>query len=162
MRRLSCPNLGHAWFVVTIQSLSRAWLFATPWTTAHQASLSFTVSQFAQIHVHWVAEISNTSSSATPFSFCLQSFPASGSFPVSWLFTSGGQSIGASASASILPYSGLISFRIVWFDLLAVQRHLKSRHQHHNSKASVLWHSAFFVVQLSHLYMTTRKTTVWL
>ena len=106
---------------VVVQSLSCVWLFATPWTTAHQASLSFTVSQFAQIHVHWVAEISNTSSSATPFSFCLQSFPASGSFPVSWLFTSGGQSIGASASASILPYSGLISFRIDWLDLLAVQ-----------------------------------------
>ena len=59
--------------------------------------------EFAQIHVHWVTEISNTSSSATPFSFCLQPFPASGSFPVSWLFTSGGQSIGTSASASILP-----------------------------------------------------------
>jgi len=57
-------------------------------------------------------------------------------------------------------YSGLISFRIVWFDLLAVQGNLKSLLQHHNLKASVLWHSAFFVVQLSHLYMTTRKTTV--
>ena len=55
-------------------------------------------------------------------------------------------------------YSGLISFRIDWFDLLDVQGTLKSLLQHHNSKASVLWHSAFFMVQLSHLYMTTGKT----
>ena len=65
------------------------------------------------------------SSSVIPFS-CLQSFPASGSFPISQFFTSCGQSIGASASASVLPISGLISFRIDWFDLLAVQRTLKS------------------------------------
>ena len=55
-------------------------------------------------------------------------------------------------------YSGLISFRIDWLDLLAVQGTLKSLLQHHNSKASILWHSAFFMVQLSHLYMTTGKT----
>ena len=61
-------------------------------------------------------------------------------------------------------YSRFISFRIDWFDLLAVQRTLKSLLQHHNSKASILWHSAFFMVQLSHLYMTTGKTialTIW-
>ena len=65
-----------------------------------------------------------------------------------------------SFSFSISPsneYSGLISFRIGWFDPLAVQGTLKSLLQHHNSKASVLWHSAFFMVQLSHLYMTTGK-----
>ena len=65
-------------------------------------------------------------------------------------------------SFSISPsdeYSGLISFRIVWFDLLTVQGTLKSLHQHHSSKASVLWSSAFFMVQLSHLYRTTGKTT---
>ena len=56
-------------------------------------------------------------------------------------------------------YSGLISFRIDWLDLLAVQGTLKSLLKHHNSKASILWHSAFFMVQLSHLYMTTGKTT---
>ena len=79
---------------------------------------------------------------------------------MSQFFTSGGQSIGVSASASVLPmnYSGLISFRIDWFDLLAVQGTLKSLLQHHNSKASILWHSAFFMVQLSHPYMTTGKT----
>ena len=57
-------------------------------------------------------------------------------------------------------YSGLISFGIGWFDLLAVQRTLKSLLQHHNLKASIFWHSAFFIVQLSHPYMTTGKTTV--
>ena len=67
-----------------------------------------------------------------------------------------------SFSFSISPsneYSGLISFRIHWFDLLAVQETLKSLLEHHSSKASILWHSAFFTVQLSHPYMTTGKTT---
>ena len=75
-------------------------------------------------------------------------------------FASSGQSIGASPSASVLPmneYSGLISFRIDWFDLLAVQGILKSLLQHYNSKASLLWCSAFFMV-LSHLYIHTGKT----
>ena len=74
-------------------------------------------------------------------------------------FISGDKSIGASASASVLSVNiqGLISFRIDWFDLLEVQRTLKSLLQHHSSKASVLQHSAFFMVQLSHPYMTTGK-----
>ena len=100
------------------------------------------------------------SSSVTPFSSCPQSFPASGSFPVSRLFTSGGQgywSFSFSISLSI-QCSGLISFRTDWFDLLAVQRTLKSLLQHHSSKASILQRSAFFMVQLSHPYMTTGKT----
>ena len=93
------------------------------------------------------------SSSVVPFSSCLQSFLASGSFPMSQSFASGGQSIGASASASVKPlevplegtspsneYSGLISFRIDWFDLFAVQETLKSLFQYHSSKASVLQH----------------------
>ena len=74
-------------------------------------------------------------------------------------FASGGQSIGASASASVLPMNiQLISFRIDWFNLLAVQGTLKSLLQNHSSKASILPHSAFFMVQLSHPYMTTGKT----
>ena len=76
-------------------------------------------------------------------------------------FPSGGKSIEASASASVLPvifHSGLISFRIDWFDLLPVQGILKSLLQHHSSKASILPCSAFFMVQLSHQYMTTGKT----
>ena len=96
------------------------------------------------------------SSSLVPFS-CLQSCPASGSFPVSQFFTSGGQSIGVSASASN-EYSGLISFRMDWMDLLAVQGTLKSLLQHHSSKTSILQCSAFFMVQLSQPYMTTGKT----
>ena len=74
---------------------------------------------------------------------------------MSRLFASDGQSIGASASNE---YSGLISFRIDWFDLLAVQGTLKSLLQHHSSKASILRHSAFFIVQLSHSHITTGKT----
>ena len=78
---------------------------------------------------------------------------------MSQLFASGGQRIGASASASILPVniSELISFRIDWFELLAVQGTFKSL-LHHSSKASILWCSALFMVQLSHPYMTTGKT----
>ena len=75
---------------------------------------------------------------------------------MSQLFTSGGQSIGASASNE---YSGLISFRIDWFDLLAVKGTLESLLQHHSSKASILWCSAFFIVQLSQPYMAIGKTT---
>ena len=79
---------------------------------------------------------------------------------MSQFFTSGGQSIGVSASALVLlsEYSGLISFRIDWFDLLAVQGILRSLLQHPSLKASILWHSAFFIVQLSHPYMTTGNT----
>ena len=99
-------------------------------------------------------------SSVVPFSSCLQSFPESGSFPMKsvlcirwpkyWSF-----SFSLSPSSD---YSGLISFRIDWLDLLAVQRTLKSLFQHHSSKASILLCSAFFIVQLSHPYMTTGKT----
>ena len=73
---------------------------------------------------------------------------------MSWLFTSDGPSIEASASASDLSneYSVLISLRIVWFDLLDVQGTLKSLIQHHSSKVSILWYSVFFIVQLSHPY----------
>ena len=108
-------------------------------------------------------------SSVVPVFSCPQPLPASESFPMSQLFAWGGQSIGVSASASVLPKSlsigpskehpGLISFRMAWLDLLAVQGTLKSLLQHHSSEASILWHSAFFTVQLSHPYMTTGKTT---
>ena len=80
---------------------------------------------------------------------------------MSQFFTSGGQSIGVLALASVLPaneYSGLISFRMDWLDCLAVQGTLKSLLQHHSSKASILQHSVFFIVQLSHPYMSSEKT----
>ena len=115
--------------------------------------------ELAQTHVHWVSD-AILSSSVAPFSFCLQSFPELGFFfnelalhnrwPNYWSF-----------SFSISPsneYSGLISFRIDRFDLLAVQGTLKTLLQHYSSKASIIWHSVFFMVQLLHPYMTTGKT----
>ena len=79
---------------------------------------------------------------------------------MSQFFTSGGQSIGVSASASLLPMNiqDWFPFRMDWLDLFEAQRTLKSLLQHHSSKASILWHSAFFIIQLSHPYMTTGKT----
>ena len=90
------------------------------------------------------------SSSVVPFSSCPQSFPPSGSFQMSQLFASGGQSIGVSASAPVLPMNTQDwAFRMDWMDLLAIQGTLKSLLQHHSSKASILRRSAFFTVQLS-------------
>ena len=99
------------------------------------------------------------SSSVIPFSSSPQSLPTSESFPMSQLFASGGQSIGVSAFTSVLQWTpGLVSFRMDWLDLLAVQGTLKSLLQQHSSKASILQLSAFFTVQLSHPYMTPGKT----
>ena len=129
---------------------------ATPWTATCRAPLSFTVSR-SLLKLMSIESVmpSNHLTLVTLFSSCPQSFPASGSFPGSrwpeyWSF-----------SFSISPpneYSGLISFRIDWFDLLAVQEILKSFLQHHSSKASVLQRSAFFMLQISHPYMTIGKT----
>ena len=103
----------------------------------------------------WVSKAIQPSLFSVTALFFLQSFPASESYPMNWLFTSGGQRIGA--SASVLPKNIQGWFvRIDWLDLLAVQGTFKSLLQHHNSKASVLQHSAFF--QLSRPYMSTRKT----
>ena len=102
-----------------------------------------------------------------PLRSCPQSLPASESFPMSQLFAWRGQSTGVSAF-SIIPSKeipGLISFRMDWLDLLAVQGTLKSLLQHHSSKASFLQRSAFFTVQLSDPHMTTGKTialTTWI
>ena len=97
------------------------------------------------------------SSSVVPFSSCPLSLPASESFPMSQLFSWGGQSTGVSASASFLPkkFQGWFPSEWTSLDLLEVQGTLKSLLQHHSSKASILWLSAFFTVQLSHPYMTT-------
>ena len=98
--------------------------------------------------------------SVIPFSSCLQSFLASGSFQMSQFFASGGQSIGVSASASVLPANIQDWLPLGWtgWISMAVQETLKSLLQYHSSKASVLRHSAFFIVQLSHPYIATRKT----
>ena len=119
---------------------------STPGLPVHHQLLEFT-----QTHVHWCHPA---------ISSCPQSLPESGSFPVSQFFTSGGHRIG-SFSFSISPsneYSGLISFRMDWWDLLAVQGTLKSLLQYHSLKTSIFQRSAFFIVQLSHPYMTTGKT----
>ena len=102
---------------------------------------------------------SQFSHSVTSYSFRLQSFPAPGSFPMSRFFVIRWPKYW-SFSFSISPSnedSGQISFRIDWLDLLVVQGTLKSLLQHHSSKAAILWLSAFFIVQLSHPYMTTGK-----
>ena len=117
-----CKSKVNQLFVVA-QSLSHVQPFATPWTAAHQAFPTFTVSQsFSSLLIQWCHP--TISSSVIPFSSYPQSFPALRPFPVSPLFISGGQSIGASASASVLPKNiqGKFPLWIDWFDLLAVQR----------------------------------------
>ena len=117
----------------------------TPWTAACQASLSFTISQsFLKLTSIELVIPFNHLIFCCPFS-CTQFSPASGSFPMRQLFASGGQSTGTSASVSN-EFSRLISFRIDWLDLLAVQGTLVSLFQHHSSNASILWHSAFFIL----------------
>ena len=150
-----------------LQLLSRVQIFVTPWTAACQAFLFFTISEFAQTHVHGLGDVIQSSHPLFPPFFHLPSIFSSISvfsnesavpmrWPKYWSF-----------SFSISPsneYSGLISFRIDGFDLLAIQRTVKSLLQHHSLKVSILWHSSFFVVQLSHPYMTTGKTialTIW-
>ena len=99
----------------TVQLLSRVRLFATSWTTVYQASLSFTISQFSQIHVHWVGDaIQPSHPLLSPSPPCLQSFPVSQSFLMSWLFMSGGQSIGASVSASFFQWIFRVDFLLDW------------------------------------------------
>ena len=148
------------WFFSSVQLLSHVRLFATSETAARQASLSITnfrsLLKFMSIESVMPANhlilchpllLPSIFPSIRAFSnesaLCIR-------WPKDW-----------SCSFSISPsndYSGLISFRMDWLDLLAVQGTLKSLLQHHSSKASILWHSAFFIVQLSHPYMTTRKT----
>ena len=148
--------------ISSIQLLNRVRLFVTPWTAAHQASLSITNSQslLKLMSIELVVP-SNYLILCRPLLLLPSIFPSIKVFPNEsalhikwpkyWSF-----------SFSISPsneYSGLISFRIGWFDLLALQETLKSLLQHHSSKVSVLLCSAFFVVQLSHPYMITGKTT---
>ena len=144
-----------------IQSLSRVRLFATTWIAAHQASLFITISR-SSLRLMSIELVMSSSH----FNLCrplllLPPVPPSIRFffnestlhmrwPKHWSF-----------SFSIIPSKeipGLISFRMDWLDLLAVQGTLKGLLQHHSSKALILRHSAFFTVQLSHPYMTTGKT----
>ena len=146
----------------SVQSLSRVQLFVTPWTAACQASLSITNSW----SLHKLLSIESVMPSkhlilCHPLLLLPSIFSSISVFsnesvlhirwPKYWSF-----SFTISPSSE---YSGLISFSMDWLDLFAVQGTLKSLLKHHSSKASVLWCSAFFIVQLSHPYMTTRKTT---
>ena len=145
----------------SIQSLSCVQLFATPWTAARQAFLFITNSQ-SLLKLTSIESVmpSNHLVLCHPLLLPPSIFPSIRVFsnesvlcirwPKYWSF-----SFSISNSNE---YLGLISFRIDWFDLLAVQGTLKRFLQHHSSKASILWRSAFFMVQLSHPYMTTGKT----
>ena len=145
----------------SVQSLSRVRLFATPWTATHQASLSITNS-WSLLKLMSIESVmpSNHLILCHPLLLPPSIFPSIRVFsnesvlhirwPKYWSFRF---SISPSSE-----YSGLISYRMDWLDLLAVQRTLKSLLQHHSSKASIFWCSAFFTVQLSHPYMTTGKT----
>ena len=142
----------------SVQSLSHVQLFATPWTAAYQASLSITNS-WSLLKLKFIELVmpSNHLILCRPLLFLPSIFPSIRVFsnesvlcirwPKYWSF-----SISHSNE-----HPGLISFRIAWFHLLAVPGTLKSLLQHHNLKASVLECSAFFMVQFSHLYMTTAK-----
>ena len=144
----------------SVQSLSRVWLFATPWAAASQASLSITNSQSPPKPMSFESVMpSNHLILCHPrlllpsIFHSIRVFPNESALRIMWPKY-------WSFSFNISPsneHPGLISFRM---DLLAVQETLKSLIQHHSSKASILWHSAFFIVQLSHPYMTTGKTIV--
>ena len=151
----------HFFWILLVQSLSHVWLFATPWTAARHASLSITHS-WSLLKLMSIESVipSNHLIFCHPLLLLPSILPSIKVFsnesvlhikwPKSWSF---------SFSISLFnEYLGLISFRMDWLDLPAVQGTLKSLLQHHSSKASILWHSAFFIVQLSHPYMTTGKT----
>ena len=144
-----------------VQLLSCIQLFAIPWTAAHQASLSITNSRgllklksiesvMPSNHFILCCPLLRPPSISPSIKVFSNESVLHIRWPKYWSF-----SFGISPSNE---YSGLISFWMDWLDLLAVQRTLKSLLQHHSSKASILRHSAFFIVQLSHLYMTARKT----
>ena len=134
---------------------SHVWPFVTPWTAARQASLSITNSQ-SLLKLMTIESVmpSNHLILCRPLLLLIRVFSNESAlhirWPKDWTFSF---SIGPSNE-----HSGLISFRMDWLDLLAVQGTLKSLFQHHSSKASILWCSAFFIVQISHPYMTTGKT----
>ena len=151
------------WQISSVQSLSCVQLFATPWTATCQASLSLTNSQC--LVKDGLMSIESVMPSkhlilCHPLLFLPSIFPSIRVFSKESVLRTRWPKY-RSFSFNISPsneHSGLISIRMGWLDLLAVQGTLKSLLQHHSSKASILWHSAFFIVQLSHPYMTTGKT----
>ena len=144
-----------------VQSLIHVRPFATPWTAACQASMSVTNSQsLLKLMSIMLVMPSNHLILCHPLLLLPSIFPSIRVFSSESVLLFKWPKY-CSFNFSISPsneYSGLISFRIDWFELLAVQGTLKSLLQHLSSKASILWHSAFFIVQLSHPYITTGKT----
>ena len=146
---------------ISVQSLSRVWLFVTPWIAAHQASLCITNSRnpLKLMSIESVMPSSHLILCCPlpllpPIPPSIRVFSNKSTLHIRWpMYWSFSFSISPSNE-----HPGLISFRMDWLDLLAVQGTLKSLLQHHSSKASILQHSAFFTVQLSHPYMTTGKT----
>ena len=152
------------WFKFSsVQSLSRVRLFETPWTVAHQASLSFIISQnLLKLMSIESVMLSNHLIFCRPLLFPPSDFPSIRIFSVSQLFTLGGQSIGVSVSTSVLPMNTQDWSPLGQTGWISLQS--KGLLQHHSSKASILQRSAFFTVQLSHPYMTTGKIialTMW-
>ena len=145
----------------SVQSLSRVWLFATPWIAACQASLSITNSR-SSLKLTSIESVMPSSHLILgrplpllpPIPPSIRAFPNESTLRIRWPKY-------WSFSFSIPPskeHPGVISFSMDWLDLLTVQGTLKSLLQHHSAKASILWYSAFFTVQLSHPYMTAGKT----
>ena len=136
----------------SVQLLSHVWLFATPWTAARQGSLSITnfwsLPKLMSL-TQWCHP--TISSSVVPFS-CPLCFPALGSFQMGQLFASGGQSIGVSASTSVYPLNTQDWFPLGWTGWISLQ----------SKGLSIFQHSVFFIVQLSHPYMTTGKTIAFI
>ena len=156
-----CCQTGPFQLNQSVQSLSPVQLFVTPWTAAHQASLSFTNS-WRLLKLVSIKSVmpSNHLILCHPLLLLPSIFPSIKVVPNESVLLIRWPKY-RSFSLSICPskeHSGLISFRMDWLDHLVVQGTLKSLLQHHSSKASYLWCSAFFIVQLSHPYMTTGKT----
>ena len=149
--------------ISSVQSPSPVRLFETAWTAAPQASPSITNSR-SLLKLMSIESVmpSNHLILCHPFSFCLQSFPASGSFPMSQFFVSGGQNIGASASISVLPMNiqDWFPLGLTGFFLLAVQETLKSLLQHHSSKASNLYLLVLLEAWLNFAFLLQGKTSV--
>ena len=141
--------------IVVVQVLSGVWLFATPWAAGFPV-LHY-LPELAQTQIHWVSP-SNHLIFFCPLLLLPSVFPSIRVFSNESALRIRWTKYWSFSISPFNEYSGLIPFRIDWFDLLIVQETLKSLLQHHSSKASTLWCSAFFIVQLSHPYMTTGKT----
>ena len=142
----------------SVQSLSCVRLFVTPWITARQASLSITNSQSSPKLMSIESVIPSSHHPLIPFSSCPQSLPASASFPMSQLFAWGGQSIGVSASASVLTMNTQDWSLLGWTGWISLQSKGLSRVFSAPTVQKHQFFGAFFTVQLSHPYMTTGKT----